>query len=515
MPFPRTSGILLHPTSLPSPYGIGELGPAAQQFVDFLCESGQRYWQVLPLGPTGYGNSPYMCYSAMAGNPLLLSLELLVKQGLLHQEEVASLGHYPTDWVDYDRVAREKLPLLTKAAARFREQATPSRQQSFESFCASRSFWLDDYALFIALKAAHEGKSWNEWDGAIARREPQAMEHWRQQLEPEIFCQKFLQYEFFQQWSAIRQYANNLGIEIIGDIPIYVAHDSSDVWAFPEIFNLDPETGLPKLMAGVPPDYFSETGQLWGNPTYRWEALQETDFHWWIERFKATLDFVDIVRIDHFRGFCAFWAVPQGETTAINGQWLKAPGVEFFKTLNDRLGSLPVMAEDLGVITPDVEALRDQFNFPGMKILQFAFGGGPGNPFLPFNYERNFVVYTGTHDNDTTVGWFSQMPDHEREAMSRYLGGFSSDGVHWDLIRLAMSSVANQSILPLQDVLGLGTDCRMNFPGRPEGNWGWRYRAEYLSQELRDRLHFFTYLYGRNPQPRRDPNAESDEPSNH
>ncbi|MBW4653011.1 MAG: 4-alpha-glucanotransferase [Kaiparowitsia implicata GSE-PSE-MK54-09C] len=502
MPFPRTSGLLLHPTSLSSPYGIGDLGPSAYEFVDFLWASGQRYWQVLPLGPTGYGNSPYMCYSAMTGNPLLISLERLKEGGLLDAADLAELPPYPGDWVDYDVVRETKMPLLQRAAARFKQQATPGQWQEFELFCASRSFWLNDYALFMTLKAVNGGSSWHTWDGAIAQRDPTALEEWRLKLSDDIFCQKFFQFEFFHQWQLLKRYANQRQIDIIGDIPIYVAHDSADVWAFPHLFHLDLETGLPQLMAGVPPDYFSDTGQLWGNPVYHWERMQATDFKWWIERFQATLEFVDIVRIDHFRGFCAYWAVPQGEETAMNGEWLEAPGVAFFEKLEQTLGRLPILAEDLGVITPDVEALRDRFQFPGMKVLQFAFGGDLDNPFLPFNFERNFVVYTGTHDNDTTLGWYDQLPEHERQNLAQYLGLWSPDTVHWDLIRLAMSSVANQAIVPLQDVLGLGGDCRMNFPGKPEGNWGWRLKPGQLNGDLSDRLHHLTRIYGRNPQSR-------------
>ncbi|MBD1913306.1 4-alpha-glucanotransferase [Leptolyngbya sp. FACHB-8] len=500
MAFPRSSGILLHPTSLPSRFGIGDLGPAAYQFVDFLFENGQQIWQVLPLGPTGHGNSPYMCYSAMAGNPSLISLERLQEKGLLTEDELNSLPEYAAHWVDYDHVIQSKLPLLKQASQRFHDHAELGQRREFDKFCAHNHFWLNDYALFMALKGVFGGKSWHQWDEAIAQRHPEALEHWRVELLNDTFFQKFLQFEFFQQWGDLRAYANDAGIQIMGDIPIYVAHDSVDVWAFPELFHLDPETGAPKLMAGVPPDYFSATGQLWGNPIYRWDRLQETDFEWWVERFRATFQLVDMVRIDHFRGFCAFWAVAQGEETAINGEWLEAPGEIFFKTLQEKMGTLPIIAEDLGVITPDVVALREQFQFPGMKILQFAFGSGPDNHFLPFNHDRNFVVYTGTHDNDTTQGWFQTLPDWEREAFRNYLGCTSDSGIHWDLIRLAMGSVANQAVFPLQDTLGLGTEARMNFPGKAEGNWQWRYPQEALTREVSDRLRFMTQIYGRLPQ---------------
>jgi len=499
MPFPRSSGILLHPTSLPSPYGIGDMGEAARHFIDFLYDSGQQIWQLLPLGPTGHGNSPYMSYSSMAGNPILISLDRLLEEGWLYPDELNILHDFPADWVDYNRVNVTHTALLKSAAKRFREGASAEQRQAYDNFCASKSFWLDDYALFMALKDQFAGKSWHQWDEAIARRHPEALENWRSKLSTEVEDQKFLQFEFHRQWADVKTYANDAGVHIMGDIPIYVAHDSADVWAFPDFFHLDPETGEPALMAGVPPDYFSATGQLWGNPIYRWDRLKEDGFSWWIERFRATLDLVDMVRIDHFRGFSGYWAVPQGEETAMNGEWCDAPGDAFFQELGKQLGTLPIIAEDLGVITPDVAALRDKFDFPGMKILQFAFEGGAGNPFLPFNYERNFVVYTGTHDNDTTQGWYQSLNDYERQQVLNYLGCLSSDGIHWDLIRLAMSSIANQAVFPLQDAFGLGSDARMNYPGKGEGNWGWRYRGDYLSGELRDRIRHFTGIYGRLP----------------
>lgn len=502
MPFHRASGVLLHPTSLPGRFGIGDLGSAAYQFIDFLTESAQQVWQILPLGPTGHGNSPYMCYSSMAGNPLLISPELVKQGGFLTEEDLNGLPLFPNNKVDYDLVAAHKMPLLLKAAEQFREQATVEQRQEFEVFCASRAFWLNDFALFMALKAAHQGASWHQWDKAIAQRQPEAMNEWRQKLHDTIFQQKYLQFEFFRQWSALKQYANDRGIEIVGDIPIYVAHDSADVWAFPHLFHLDEETGEPALMAGVPPDYFSPTGQLWGNPIYRWDVMKQNQFEWWIQRFRAMLEYVDLIRIDHFRGFRAYWVVEQGETTAENGEWVEAPGDEFFDALNQELGHLPILAEDLGIITPDVEVLRDQFGFPGMKVLQFAFGSDLDNPFLPFNYIQNCVVYTGTHDNDTTLGWFHQLSDWERGNLLRYLGPTGQDGIHWDLIRLALSSVARIALFPLQDILGLGTEARMNFPGHASGNWEWRFYPGMLSWELRDRLKHLTTTYGRAPRAR-------------
>ncbi|NJR49964.1 MAG: 4-alpha-glucanotransferase [Leptolyngbyaceae cyanobacterium CSU_1_3] len=508
MPFPRSSGILLHPTCFPGRFGIGELGLEAQRFVDFMVESGQQFWQVLPLGPTGYGNSPYSSYSAMAGNPMLLSLEVLQGQGWLEASDLETVPDFPIDWVDFDRVMAFKMPLLHRACDRFKAQATPEQQQTFADFCQSRAYWLEHYSLFMALKDDHGGGSWHTWQPELAKREPEAIAQAHERLSSEVYFYKFLQFEFFQQWAEVKRCTNDRHIQIIGDIPIYVAHDSADVWANPENFCLDAETGEAALMAGVPPDYFSETGQLWGNPVYNWEHLQATGFAWWIRRFEAMLDYVDLIRIDHFRGFEAYWAVPQGEETAMNGEWVKAPGEYFFETLNQKLGKLPILAEDLGVITPEVEALRDRFEFPGMKILQFAFGDNAGNPFLPFNYVRNAVVYTGTHDNDTTVGWYDSASDWEKGQLYDYLGCISSDGVHWDLIRMALQSIANQALIPLQDLLGLGTNARMNFPSTATGNWGWRYRAEALNSGVSEKFKKLTRQSGRAPVDREVPDGE-------
>ncbi|MDZ7956755.1 MAG: 4-alpha-glucanotransferase [Aulosira sp. DedQUE10] len=499
MPFPRSSGILLHPTSFPSRFGIGDLGLEAYRFIDFLKDSYQQYWQVLPLGPTGYGNSPYMSYSAMAGNPLLISPEQLLKDGLLSESDFANLPGFPQEKVDFAQIVPIKIALLQKACENFKSKATSTQQKEFAEFCDRKAYWLDDYALFMALKDAQNGASWHTWEPELAKRKPEALDQARRQLTTEIFYYKFIQYVFFQQWSQLKTYANKNGIDIIGDIPIYVAHDSADVWANPDIFCLDEETGEAAQMAGVPPDYFSATGQLWGNPVYNWEVLQKQDFKWWLQRFEAMLDYVDIIRIDHFRGFEAYWSVSQGEETAMNGEWVKAPGDAFFEVIRQKLGKLPVLAEDLGVITPEVEALRDKFEFPGMKVLQFAFGSDPANPFLPFNYPHNAVVYTGTHDNDTTIGWFNQASDREKQNLLLYLGGINPDGIHWDLIRLALSSIANQAIIPLQDVLGLGGEARMNFPSVAEGNWEWRYFEAALTKELSQNLKSLTTLYGRAP----------------
>ncbi|AFY79224.1 4-alpha-glucanotransferase [Pleurocapsa sp. PCC 7327] len=496
----RASGILLHPTCFPSRFGIGDLGEEAYRFIDFLADSYQQIWQILPLGPTGYGNSPYLSYSALAGNPLLISPEKLVEDELLDEEDFANLPDFPLDRVDFELVTQTKMPLLQKASQTFKQAASAELQEEFEKFCDRHSDWLEDYALFMSLKQLFEGESWNKWDKDIAKRKPDAIAQWKDRLGESIFFQKFLQFQFFRQWSALKQYANEKGISIFGDIPIYVAHDSVDVWANPELFCLDEETGEAALMAGVPPDYFSETGQLWGNPVYDWEKHQQTNFAWWMRRVEGILEYVDIIRIDHFRGFEAFWAVPQGEETAMNGEWIEAPGEAFFNLLKQKLGKLPIVAEDLGVITPEVEALRDKFGFPGMKILQFAFDSDRANPFLPFNYvNRNCIVYTGTHDNDTTVGWFNARSPEEQARVVDYLGCISPDGIHWSLIRLALGSVANQAIFPFQDLLGLGNDARMNTPSVPDGNWGWRYRAEAVNSEVGEHLKYLTYLYGRAP----------------
>lgn len=499
MLFPRSSGILLHPTSFPSRFGMGDMGIEAYRFIDFLVESDQQYWQVLPLGPTGYGNSPYSCYSAMAGNPLLINPELLRDNELLADEDFANLPEFPLDYVDFERAIAVKVPLLKKACENFKAKASSVQQKEFSGFCESKENWLEDYALFMALKDHFGGVSWNNWEPEIARREPESLEKWRQQLNTEIYYYKYVQFEFFRQWTELKRYANLRDIKIIGDIPIYVAHDSADVWSHREIFCLDEASGEPALMAGVPPDYFSSTGQLWGNPVYNWEKLQANNFEWWVERFEAIFAYVDVTRIDHFRGFDAYWAVKRGQETAMYGEWIKAPGTALLDLINQKFGDLPIIAEDLGVITPEVVALRDRYEFPGMKILQFAFGAGPGDPFLPFNYDRNCVVYTGTHDNDTTVGWFNQLSNYERDEVLRYFGCIDPQGIHWSLIRMGWISIANMAIVPYQDLLGLDTDARMNFPGKPEGNWGWRYRPEALNREVGDRLKTMTYISGRAP----------------
>jgi len=497
MPFPRASGILLHPTSLPSRYGIGDLGLEAYQFVDFLARSAQQLWQILPLGPTGFGNSPYMSFSAMAGNPLLISPDLLKENGFLSEDDLCEVPDFPLDQVDFDPVIEWKMPLLRQACSNFTQKASTIQKKEFESFCNSKS-WLDDYALFMALLEVREEPVWTQWPDELRQRKPEALEKWRCELKDEIFFQKFLQFEFFRQWSELKKYTNAKHIQIIGDIPIYVSHNSADVWAHPEQFKLDPETGEPIDVAGVPPDYFSETGQLWGNPLYNWEHLESTNFVWWVERVRGLLAYVDLIRIDHFRGLESFWSVPAEEETAINGEWVKAPGKALFNTILQELGNLPIMAEDLGDIDQAVIDLRDHFSFPGMNILHFAFGSDANNPYLPFNVVPNSVIYSGTHDNNTTVGWYYEdTSDYESDRVQQYLGGIGLHGIAWDIIRLTLSSVANQAIIPLQDVFSLGANARMNIPGTAESNWDWRYRGEALTQEYSDRLKEMVMIYGR------------------
>jgi 4-alpha-glucanotransferase len=491
----RASGILLHPTSLPGRWGIGDLGAAAYAFVDFLEASGQRLWQVMPLGPTGYGDSPYQSFSASAGNPMLISPDVLLGEGLLADEDVADAPQFPDDHVDYGAVIQFKLQLLRRSYERFTEHASPGLRQEMSDFRARNHMWLNDYTLFAALKARHGGASWVNWDAPIARHEPDAVAHWVQELNHEVQFHTYMQFLFRRQWTRLKDYANERGIRIIGDIPIFVAYDSADVWANRELFSID-EDGNPIFVAGVPPDYFSATGQLWGNPLYCWDVLAERGYDWWIERFRGTFALFDIVRLDHFRGFAAYWEVPASEETAINGRWVTGPGAALFEAVQDALGELPIIAEDLGLITPDVEELRDRLGFPGMKVLHFAFGGKPDDPYLPHNYAPNCVVYTGTHDNDTTLGWWQTLPESERTFAQIYMGRDGHD-ISWDLIRLASSSVASMAIFPLQDVLKLGSEARMNTPGQAAGNWSWRYMPDQLNSDVAGRLRQLTEIYGR------------------
>jgi 4-alpha-glucanotransferase len=502
MSFKRASGVLLHPTSLPSMFGIGDLGQAAYDFVDFLERSGQSLWQVLPLGPTGYDHSPYtMNFSAFAGNPLMISLEQLANEGLLEVGELQPLPDSNPNRVEFSRVIPHKRQFLLRAFKRFQAALSGETEAQFNQFCREQAWWLDDFVLFMALLEANDGKPWSQWEEAVARRQPDALQAKTQELHEQIQFHRFLQYKFFEQWARLRAYTNGKGIQIVGDVSIYVCHNSSDVWAHPKLFKLDPQTLEPAYIAGVPPDYFSATGQLWGNPVYDWDECDRTGYDWWTQRFKATLQYVDVVRVDHFRGFEAYWQVPAGEETAINGEWVKAPGEAFFKTLGERLGSLPIMAEDLGIITPEVEALRDQFDFPGMKILMFAFNGDPEDTHLPHHYGRNSVVYSGTHDNDTALGWWATLRYEEKQFFAKYLGydrPEAIEDVNWALIRLALSTVSDLAIIPLQDLLGLEGWARMNDPSKIPGNWRWRYSSsEMLTGEICDRFRELTRIYSR------------------
>jgi 4-alpha-glucanotransferase len=491
----RSSGILLHITSLPGNYGIGTMGKEAFEFVDFLVASGQKIWQILPLGHTGYGDSPYQCFSAFAGNPLLINIDRLLDQELLAKEDLPTDLKYNEDAVDFGQVFTFKFALLRKAYERFKANNHKVRQMQFESFAKKNGFWLDDYAFFMALKNHFGGKSWSEWDKPVKTREPEALERYRQHLADDIGYYRFLQFVFYRQWLELKAYANLNDIMIIGDIPLYVAGDSADAWSNSGIFDFDKDLN-PVTVAGVPPDYFSETGQLWGNPIYKWDVLEEDGFSWWIERVKANLVLYDIIRIDHFRGLAAYWSVPFGEKTAIKGEWIEAPGQKLLEALYEALGDLPIIAEDLGVITPDVVELRDGFDLPGMKILQFAFDSGEENDFMPHTYVKNCVVYTGTHDNDTTLGQFKSVRDTDRLFMKEYFNVDERDPA-WSFIRLAWSTVANMAIAPLQDLLRLDTGARMNFPGKPSGYWKWRFRKEMLTSEHAEELLKITRLYGR------------------
>ncbi len=503
----RASGILLHPTSLPGRFGIGDLGKEAYQFADFLARTGQSLWQILPLGPTGYGNSPYQCLSVFAGNPLLISLERLAEDGFLEPADDDNVPSFPKEKVDYDLVIDFKMPLLKKSCEIFQRKASPDQVEEFEVFCQRNAYWLETYSLFMALNEAHGFAVWNTWERDIRGRQPKSLEHWRNKLADQIHCHKYQQYQFFKQWSEIKKYWNERGIRLIGDMPIFIALNSAEVWSTPEMFHLD-NNGRPTVVAGVPPDYFSKTGQLWGNPLYRWDAMARDGYAWWIERFRATHGLVDIIRLDHFRGFEKYWEIPGTDTTAINGRWVAGPGTKLFQAVQNALGTLHIIAEDLGMITPEVEALRDQLGFPGMRVLQFNFGSDPeADAYRPHNYPRNCVVYTGTHDNNTTIGWFRgedvtdstqtrEQRQRETQLALKYMG---TDGheINWDFIRLALMSVADTAIIPLQDVLGLGSEARMNLPGTTEGNWCWRFLPDTLTEEIKARLKELIVIYGR------------------
>ncbi|MBI2803584.1 MAG: 4-alpha-glucanotransferase [Planctomycetes bacterium] len=490
----RSAGVLLHPTSLPGPFGIGDLGPSAYAWVDTLVRARQTWWQILPLGPTGFGDSPYQCFSAFAGNSGLISLQELVKEGLLESRDIEAPTFSP-ERVEFESVMRFKKPLLARAWENFQGGRAAGLRPAFDRFVIEEADWLEDYVLFMALNDAHQGRSWQQWPEPARLHQPAFLKTAKAELAGPIGLHQFRQFLFFRQWQNLKGYANERGLKIIGDIPIFVSTDSADVWANPQFFALDRDR-RPKVVAGVPPDYFSATGQLWGNPLYDWQALEKSGFAWWIARLNATLKTVDMIRLDHFRGFESYWEVPAGSADAIHGRWVQAPGAKLLETLRTALGGLPIIAEDLGIITPEVDALRRQFDLPGMCVLQFAFGDDWRNRYLPHNYEQNTVAYTGTHDNDTTAGWYRGTSEKDRDHVRRYLARDGSD-VAWDFIRLAWSSVADYAITPLQDILNLGTEARMNFPGKPRGNWAWRCTQQKLQPGYLDRLADMTQLYGR------------------
>ncbi len=489
--FNRSSGVLLHPSSFPGRFGIGTLGLAALEWIDWLASAGQKLWQVLPLGHTGYGDSPYQSFGAFAGNPLLIDLEFLKTDGYLTMEALQNAPDFPTETVDYGWIYIWKWEILRQAASAWQAKASKSEQQVFTNWRNANASWLEDYALFMACKNAHGGNPWNTWKPELVARETTALATARVEYAADITLYALTQYWFFSQWATVQRAAHAKGIRIVGDIPIFVAHDSSDVWANQHLFALEPD-GSPTVVAGVPPDYFSATGQLWGNPHYRFDVMAKNGFEWWLQRFEETFKTVDIVRVDHFRGFEAYWEVPGKAETAINGRWVKAPGVDLFKAVRAKFGDLAIIAEDLGVITKEVEALRDGFNLPGMKILQFAFYNDHNDPFLPHTYTENCVVYTGTHDNDTTLGWWKAEPDSIRAKAKAYLGVTGKDIV-WDLIRAAWNSKAIMALAPLQDLLELDTEKRMNLPGSLGGtNWAWRYSSKDLGAKLAAKLKSLT-----------------------
>jgi 4-alpha-glucanotransferase len=489
------SGILLHPSSLPGPDGIGDIGPEAYEWVNFLVQSGCNLWQLLPLGPTGYGDSPYQCFSAFAGNPFLISSTLLIDEGLLLLEDLQDRPDFSTESVDFGPVIQWKLKLLDRAYNNFVQKQPEEITEKFQQFINQEKDWLFDFALFMAIKEVNGGLSWDYWDDGLRKRDRKALKNFQDENKTLIESHMFKQFLFFTQWTGLKNYANDQGIKIIGDIPIFISFDSSDAWSNPELFYFD-EDFKPTVVAGVPPDYFSATGQLWGNPLYRWEVHKQDRYKWWLKRINSTLKLFDFIRLDHFRGFVNYWEVPAGNETAEIGQWLPGPGADFFEVMQNELGVLPIIAEDLGEISTDVYKLRDQFDLPGMKILQFAFSSDPEDPFLPHNYPVNCVAYTGTHDNDTVLGWYQSAPVEEKDFCRRYLAR-SGENISWDLIRAVWSSVAKITIAPLQDFLGLGTEARMNYPGRPSGNWSWRVLSHQINSELAQRINEINFLYSR------------------
>ncbi len=492
MQLTRSSGILLHPTSLPGPYGVGDLGPEAHRWVETIAGTGTGLWQVLPLGPTGYGDSPYQCFSAFAGNPNLVAPDVLASEGLVTVPEIDAVRAAADGPVDYGTVIPAKLTLLDHA---YRRRVQAGLTDAFDEFRLHHSGWVEDFGLFMALKDLHEGRPWWTWDPDLRDRSPSALATVRDGHAELIERHIFRQFLFRRQWDAVRDRAGAEGVRIIGDIPIFVAEDSADVWANRHLFHLD-QAGRPTVVAGVPPDYFSATGQLWGNPLYRWEVHQETGYGWWLDRFRAVFDLVDIVRLDHFRGFAGYWEIPAGEETAINGRWVEGPGADFLNVLSAEFGDPPIIAEDLGEITDDVIQLRDRFDLPGMKILQFAFDSGEENDFLPHNYPEHCVVYTGTHDNDTSLGWFESASESDRSFALEYLEIDGSD-YPWQLITAAWESRAAWAVAPMQDLLRLGTEARMNYPSVPAGNWRWRMAPGAFSPALQSDLRHLNARTGR------------------
>ncbi len=497
MPFPRAAGILLHPTSLPSRGGIGDFGPAAYQFADFLAAARQGVWQVLPLGPLGYGNSPYSSTSAFAGNPLLISLERLAEHGWIDSAKFNELAQ-DSGPVEYDQVFGRKMPLLFEAGKNFVRLATGSGRARLDRFRAENAWWLEDFVLFDALRAKYKLASWNEWPRELVHREPAALERVRRELAADLEVRSALQFAFHEQWQALRRYCSERSIRIVGDVAIFVNYDSADVWTHPELFRLNGDLD-PEVVSGVPPDFFSKSGQRWGNPLYRWDTMKARGYRWWIERLRWATQNCDYIRLDHFRGFDQFWEIPAADPTAVNGRWVDGPKDDLFQKLREALGGLPFFAEDLGFITPEVHALRDRLGIPGMAVLQFGFGDEGARMYLPHR-SAGKVVYTGTHDNDTTLGWWNSAAAHERRNAEAYVGR-ADDGIHWAFIRAAQSSVASLSIIPLQDVLGLGSDCRMNTPSLHGGNWKWRCTPAQLGSEVAAKLALLAEITDRTPKP--------------
>ena len=491
----RSSGILMHPTSLPSRGGIGDLGPVAYEFVDWLALAQQTLWQTLPLGPIGYGNSPYSCTSAFAGNVLMISLERLADRGYIDPDRLAAIDE-PVGRVDFDRVRERKLPLLRDAAARFLSCATGPPRQRFQNFCQINHWWLDDYALFAVLREIEGDRPWNTWPADLVCRKDEALAQARLQYKDAIAVESFLQFAFFEQWKALRTYCGQRGVQIIGDVAIFVSYDSADVWTHPDIFRLNSDLS-PEVVAGVPPDAFSATGQRWGNPLYNWEDLKSRGYDWWIQRIKWAVETCDIIRLDHFRGFEACWEIPAEDETAINGHWTPGPNYDLFRALKNELGKLPFIAEDLGYITPEVRALRKKLDIPGMKVMQFGFGDAGAHIYLPQRFTPDYVVYTGTHDNDTTVGWWNNSASEQEKAWAAHYFGNVSDGINWAFIRAAFGSVASIAVIPVQDVIGLDSDARMNIPSKPGGNWSWRLQTALLTPDLADKLALLTAVTDR------------------